>query len=160
MTEEQKKKRPMIYLGHPIRGKKTTYGETVGPDDPVYDYETDNCEQAIINVGWLRHQFRGVRFYCPGEVEVPIQMAHRLGFMNIDQILKMDFEIIRQLCVAGLFHKWEDSKGVDKEIERCVEWSYPHLILEDCSRNIWSCDREKIAALVQVVLEQDVVKST
>jgi len=141
-------KKPMIYLGHPIRGKKTSYGKE---DTGIYQYENMNCEQAIRNVQWLRQKFPEVRWYCPGEVEIPVQTAHRLGFLTVPQILEVDFHIIKELCLGGVLHRWEPSKGLAKEQERCVEWNYPHVVLEG-PREIEHCDILAIKKVVDQVL--------
>jgi hypothetical protein len=148
MSEESKK--PMIYLGHPIRGKMKIYGGKT--NDGVYDYENVNCAQAVENVNWLRKTYPEVRWYCPGEVETPVQMAHRMGMLTVPQILDMDFAIIRLLCSGGLLHIWEHSSGAEKEAERCLEWNYPHLVLREVPKEIWECDQGVIQLMVRQVL--------
>jgi hypothetical protein len=144
-------KKPMIYLGHPIRGKMKTYG---GDDANVYNHENVNCLQAIDNVLWLRENYPQVRWYCPGEVETPIQMAHRMNFLSVPQILDMDFAIIRLECSGGLLHIWEDSKGAEKEAVRCEGWSYPYHVFREVPKEIWDCDQRPVVELVKSVLFQ------
>jgi hypothetical protein len=140
--------KPMIYLGHPIRGKMTSYGKE---DAGIYQYENVNCAQAIANVHWLRKEFPQVRWYCPGEVEIPIQTAHRMGFLTVPQILEVDFHIIKELCSGAVLHKWEPSKGLAAEQGRCEAWNYPHVVLEG-PWEIENCDLVAIKKVVDQVL--------
>jgi hypothetical protein len=140
--------KPRIYLAHPMRGKKGDTKES----NKDYDYQNENCEIAIQNLKALREFFPMVNWYCPAEVEIPVQMAHRLGYLTVEQILDIDFNIIKNICSGALLHRWEDSVGVDQETARCVEWGYPHFIYEDSS-DITECDLVLIKKLVDSVLD-------
>ena len=140
--------KPMIYLCHPMRGKKGDTGES----NIDYDYQNVNSDIAIENVRWLRVQYPQVNWYCPGEVEPPVQTAHRLGFLTVDQIFEIDFSIIKDMCSGALAHEWEDSVGVKKEVDRCIDFGYPFYIFTE-SKYIWECNQEAILALVNRVLE-------
>jgi len=142
--------KPMIYLGHPIRGKMSSYGkENTG----TYLYENSNCAQAIQNVRWLRQEFPEVRWYCPGETETPIQLAHKMGFLTVSQILKVDFTIIKTMCSGAVLHKWEVSRGLAAEQEKCEKWKYPFVVLEG-PKEIEKCDRRAISLVVNQVIAQ------
>lgn len=141
-------RKPTIYLAHPMRGKK---GDTKASNID-YDYQNENCEIALLNLKWLREEFSQVNWYCPAEVETPVQMAHRLGYLTVEQILDIDFNIIKNICSGAFLHRWEDSVGVDQETARCVEWGYPHYIYQD-TPDIRKCDREIIQKLVDSVID-------
>jgi hypothetical protein len=151
--------KPMIYLGHPIRGKlPADIEEALSPDHPFFKYENENCKIAIENVEWLRYSYPEVRWYCPGEVEIPVQMGHRLGYLNIESILDIDFHIIQELCMGGVLHRWEDSNGVDREIKKFKEIEYPYAVVSD-SPKIWECDQELIRGVIAEVLINDALEN-
>jgi len=141
-------KKPTIYLAHPMRGKKGDTKES----NIDYAYQNRNCEIAIRNLKVLRKNFPMVNWYCPAEVEIPVQMGHRLGYLDTEQILDIDFNIIKRICSGALIHRWEDSVGADKETARCVEWGYPHFIYEESS-DIRNCDLALIQKLVDSVID-------
>lgn len=139
--------KPMIYLAHPMRGKK---GDTKESNVDYANQNKNSCT-AINNVRWLRDHYPQVDWYCPGEVEPPVQTAHQLGYLSINQILEIDFTIIRDRCLGLLAHRWESSVGVDKEVENCKDFQYPYSIFEE-SPFIWECNQSQIQELVDVVL--------
>jgi len=137
--------RPTIYYSHPIAGKNKP--------DADYTHENVNCDIATKNILWLRKTFPQVRWYCPGEVEIPVQTARILQLLTVDQVLDIDFHIIKTRCRGGLLHPWEPSKGLNKEQERFVEFEYPFVRLAPGTRSIKECDIGTIQKLVKDVLE-------
>ena len=140
-------KKPMIYLSHPMRGKKGDTEE--GNSDQ--EYQNTNSEIAIMNLQWLRFMFPEVNWYCPGEVEIPVQTAYLLGFMDVEQILTMDCKIIEERCAGNLVHRWEASVGSDREEACSRKKGIPILVYED-SKYIWNCSLKKIREFVNSVL--------
>lgn len=134
---------PQIYYSHPIRG--------LCSDENNYEYEKQNCCTAIENVLWLRNHFPQVKWYCPGEVEPPIVAARLLGFLTVQQILEIDYHIVKTQCSAGLIHRWEESNGTHKEEDLIIKLKYPSLVLIE-SRHISECPIYRIRALVDSVL--------
>lgn len=141
-------RKPTIYLAHPMRGKKGDTKES----NIDYNYQNENCEIALQNLIVLRRGFPQVKWYCPAEVEIPVQMAHKLGYLSVEQILDIDFNVIKHICSGAFLHRWEDSVGVDQETAHCVEWGYPHVIYED-SQDIRNCDKEIVQKLVDSVID-------
>jgi len=137
--------KPKIYLAHPMRGKLGSKG------DGEYGYQNANSAIAIENVRWLRKTYPQVEFYCPGEVETPVQMCSKLGYLTTEQILYMDLCILQQLCHGGLMHRWEDSEGVDGEMKKCQDLGYPWVLVTD-SPHIQLCNQKPIKIFIQEVL--------
>jgi hypothetical protein len=137
------KSKPIIYYSHPIAG--------VNKPDESYSHEDENCLIAIENIRWMRKVFTQVDWYCPGEVEIPMQTARKLHFLTIDQVLEIDFHIIKNKCHGGLLHSWETSIGLSKEKIRLEEFEYPHTEVNQ-SKLIWECDLHKIDLLIKDVL--------
>jgi len=138
--------KPMIYLAHPIRGKLGSKASK------LYKIQNKNNAIAIKNVKWLREHYPNVRWYCPGEVDTPVQMLCKLGYITEKQVLYMDFCILRELCFGGLMHRWEPSIGVDGEIKECKELNYPYIIVEE-SPHIWECNQEPIKNLIGEIIK-------
>jgi len=138
-------RKPKIYYAHPMRGKLGSKG------DGEYGYQNKNSDIAIENVKWLRIVFPQVEWYCPGEVETPVQMFTKLGYITTPQILYMDICVLQQLCQGGLIHRWEPSEGADGEMKRCQELGYPYLLVEE-SPLIWECNLSAIQYFVKKVL--------
>ena len=135
--------KPKLYFSHPMRGKKGNTEE--GNID--HKYQNENSNNAVLNVYWLREMFPQIEFYCPGEVEIPVQTMYQLGYVTVEQILIMDQIIIEKRCCGTLVHKWEDSVGADIELKRTKELGYPYLVFTE-SKNIWDCPWKKIKNLV------------
>lgn len=119
--------KPLIYLSHPMRGKKGN--TTEGNADA--NYQNKNSAQAVENVLILRKGFPEVNWHCPGEGNIPVQTAYKLGYLSIDQILTMDCTIIEQRCSGTLVHRWEASVGADIEEDCSRRLNYPVLVFED-----------------------------
>jgi len=96
--------RPRIYISHPIRGDgRGTISE--------------NIRRALSVVTGLRLLADDrVDFYCPAEHDEPLQIAWRKGMLSVEQLLEIDYEIIKR-CQALIFCNWERSEGVEKEKE-------------------------------------------
>ena len=138
--------KPRIYLAHPMRGKLGSGG------DNAHNYQNKNSDIAIRNVRWLRERFPEVYWYCPGEVEIPVQTLFRLGFVSTEQILQMDLVVLEERCYGGLIHRWEPSIGATGEMGRCIELGYPYLLFEDSS-DISDCPIGNIQVLIEKVVE-------
>ena len=148
---ENSMNQPKIYLAHPMRGKLGSGG------NQEYNYQNVNSAQAIKNVQWLRLVFPQVDFYCPGEVEEPIQMAAKKGLMTTEEVLYMDLCILQENCCGALLHRWEPSEGVNGELNRVRDLGYPWTLIEGPS-DITKCSMEdfiSIKLLVDEVLEFD-----
>jgi len=113
-------------------------------------HENANIAQAIENVKWLRYNFPQVDWYCPGEVNEPIQVAQDLGFLTVEQVLEIDYYIIKDNCHATLFHRWEDSEGMDGEQQANYEGHNLGCTIND-TKFIWHCDYNVIRKFVEEV---------
>ncbi len=140
--------KPVVYYSHPISGAKFD-GKTGAPAN----YEQENCEQAVLNVWWLRKWFPEVDWYCPGEVETPMRVARKLGLLNVKQVLDIDFYILEHECNASFCHKWEQSKGVDLEYALTKQLGYPAILFEQ-TKFISFSDISKIREFVNQVVTQ------
>ncbi len=144
---------PMIYYSHPIAGEAGSGG---GGRNFDAQYEKNNCWTAIENVKWLRWHFSQVRWYCPGEVELPILVARQLGFLTVQQALEVDFHIIRTESSGGLVHRWEGSYGTIVEEKLIKELDYPNLLIT-LPKNLHLCDanmRRQIGDLVDLAVKK------
>lgn len=142
---------PKIYLAHPMRGKLGSGG------NKEYNYQNVNSAQAIKNVQWLRLVSPQVDWYCPGEVELPVQTLQKLEMVTTEQVLNMDLYILKECCCGALIHRWEPSEGVNGELKRTQDLGYPWTIIEEPA-DITKCSVEdfiSIKLLVDEVLEFD-----
>lgn len=97
----------------PIRGKK---GNAATKEDMA-----KNNQQAIEFAKYVRKCFP-VELYVPAEHEDFIQIAYDKGWINIEQILTVDGEILKR-CDGVIFYlpdgmKISDSQGMS--FEKCV----------------------------------------
>lgn len=149
ILERESMKKPKIYYAHPMRGKLGSGGSE------NYNYQNSNSEQAVKNVTWLRLVFPRVDWYCPGEVEEPVQAFRKLGMVTTEQVLDMDLYLLKEHCLGVLAHRWEASEGVNGEIQRVQSLNFPWTIVEDPA-DITKCSMEdfiSIKLLVDEVLE-------
>lgn len=136
----------MIYYSHPIAG-------VIGAEKKDYRYENENCKIAIRNVKFLRSTFPQVLWYCPGEVEIPLQVARQLNLLSIEQVLQIDFYIMKTKCSGTCLHRWEDSMGVDREKVVTIELGYPYIQLTG-GKDIQEYDLDYIQQVVRQVQER------
>ncbi len=142
------KYRPKIYVSHPMRGKKGNTKE--GNID--HNYQNQNSAIAVLNTIWLRKRFPRIDFYCPGEVELPVQTFYKLGLVSVEEILTMDCNILENCCCGTLALSWEDSVGVAREVQKTTELGYPLFIYKD-TPYIWNC-QEGIYDFIQTVMKR------
>ena len=110
-------KKPIIYYSHPIRG-------AAGKDASIA-YMQNNCRRAKENVKLLREIYPEVDWYCPGEVDLIIQILYTQGKLTEDDILNADLEIIEKYCHGLFCHQWESSYGGNKEYDFAEENNIP-----------------------------------
>lgn len=97
--------RPTIYMSHSISGDN---GDIAG-----------NCQRAQAVVRRLRRVYPEVKWYCPGEVNLAIDLLwQHFKYINTDQVLEVDCEILRN-CHAWFWDFTTSSKGCNVELE-CV----------------------------------------
>jgi len=144
-------KEPMIYYSHPIAGKKGVDAKSHEEYQKLsvdYEYENENCKIAVRNVQWLRNAFPQVRWYCPGEVEIPIQTARQLNLLLPKQVMDLDYVVIERRCHGGLLHLWQPSRGVLEEKKKLETLQYPSLMIPG-TKEIWECDLGRIQNFVR-----------
>lgn len=104
-----------FYLSHSIRGKAGLKAN--------HDIQAKNCAEAIRVADYLRKQFPKLELYVPAEHETFIQLAYDNGYLNIEQILRVDRQIIDN-CDGVLIYA---PPGDELQGGRLVE--YEHAII-------------------------------
>ena len=84
-----------VYLSHAIRGAK---GEAC-----TREQQKKNCDNALAFAEEIRKACPWIDLYVPAEHEEFVQIAYDKKYLTVDQILEVDFEIIRG-CQAVLVY--------------------------------------------------------
>lgn len=83
------------YVSHPIRGQTGK--------DATDEQMTENNKKAMSFSNALKKKFPAIDFYIPGEHDEFIMKAYRKGWLNEEQILEIDCEILRTCDVLVVF---------------------------------------------------------
>lgn len=113
-----------IYVSHSIRGK-------FGADATVGQMRT-NCQKAVNFGKLLRTIFPGINWYIPADHDEFVTLAFTKGYLNEDQILDVDCDII-DTCQGLLAYIPDDfiSKGMGIEINYASSTDIPHVLAKD-----------------------------
>jgi len=97
-------KKPMIYYSHPIRG-------AAGKDASIA-YMQNNCRRAKENVKLLREIYPEVDWYCPGEVDLIIQILYTQGKLTEDE----EYDFAEENNIPRYYFKQLKLSNVDSEM--------------------------------------------
>lgn len=95
------KNNPTIYISHPIRG---TSGDI-----------EKNCRKAAAAARRLRKIFPEVKFYCPAESDLTLQILTADKRLSVDDVMYADLQVL-SACHGWMFYHFDESAG--SEIER------------------------------------------
>jgi len=115
-----------VYLSHPImgiKGVKATEKEIKA-----------NVEKAIRMVNKIRTMFPELDVYCPAEHETFVHLAYKLNKLSIDDILKIDCQLIKD-CKLLLAYNWQYvlSNGMKTEVEFASKNNIPIITFRNDS---------------------------
>jgi len=117
------KYRIKTYLSHPIRGRA---GRAATPE--IINF---NIKKAVDWAKKLRLYFGyNLDLYVPAEMDLFPRIAVAKGYLDIDQILDVDCEIVSQ-GDAVIIANWEDhiSEGMKREIDKAKELGIPYRVI-------------------------------
>jgi len=126
LKPEELKPKLKVYLSHPImgiKGVKATEKEIKA-----------NVEKAIRMVNKIRTMFPELDVYCPAEHEAFVHLAYKLNKLSIDDILKIDCQLIKD-CKLLLAYNWQYvlSNGMITEVEFASKNNIPIITFRDAS---------------------------
>jgi hypothetical protein len=109
-----------IYLSHKITGE-------------TQEQQDRNCVSAKAFATGLRYHFPAETFYVPAESEPFVSRAFIAGFLTVDQILKIDCDIINGNCNGAIFYTPDGklSNGMQVEFNYCQLCDIPWIIVKD-----------------------------
>jgi len=134
--------RPTIYMSHSIQGDD---GDIFG-----------NCDRAKKAVYRLRKVFPEVKWYCPGEINLVVDVLHRLKFVTNKQILEADCEILKN-CNNWFWWYTSPSKGCEIEMNVAKECGfipessiYHNVVKDDLLKCNFGNIRKRFTPIVDV----------
>jgi hypothetical protein len=139
--------KPTVYLAVPIRGSK---GEAATIDDM-----DANCKIAKKNMDVLSLIFPEISWVCVAPYDAVVQKLYKKGYINVDQILECDYEIVSD-AQNVLCHLWDSSWGAISEYNKCVENGGMACLIHGPSE-IWECDWKRIKEFVKEVMKKNTI---
>jgi len=115
-----------VYVAHSIRGK---FGK-----DATREQMDANNQKAIRFGEKLAEEFPGIDFYIPGEHDEFIVIAYLKGYLDENQILNVDCDIISR-CSFLIVYSPDDyiSRGMKVEVNHCISHNIPIISAIDGS---------------------------
>lgn len=111
-----------IYLSHPIRGKKGEKATKQDIDENIAIVRKQADELRSYFLDWYRMDgWPDIYLYVPGEHDEFVQLAYDKGYLNIDQILEIDCDIV-DTCDLVI--------GLGKYVSSGMQVEYTHAIKE------------------------------
>lgn len=141
-----------IYLSHCIRGKK---GLKATPKDMK-----KNCDEALYFANRVRAEifdearmngWPDIELYVPAEHEDFIQKAYDKGFINEEQILDIDCEILNECDVLLAYGEYM-SRGMKVEIDYAFCNNIPILFIGNLKgKDLTDSDKEALFKILEFI---------